>query len=330
MKKPGDINRNGQKLLRISNEPGTDFNSRIWILECTQCKNVYGSNNTDAFQRKCPHCQKGAPGLTTPIERDGIDWTHEEHMLAFHLYNDIPFGTIHTKNPKLVWLAALLGRKVDSISMKLGNLARLDPIHQARGVKGLQRGAKGEKVVWEEFTSNPETFVLRAEEALAARFGGNLAEVADIETNDLPKAGLERDAIIKIRVNQSFFRRRILSAYNFRCCVTGLAETSLLTASHIAPWAEDEKNRLNPKNGLCLNALHDKAFDRHLMWIDKAFVVRFSPYIKEAAGEKSGSIEWLTQFEGRTLSLPKKFSPSSDLLELHAKKCMAKIKRLRA
>jgi len=40
------------------------------------------------------------------------------------------------------------------------------------------------------------------------------------------------------------------------------------TASHIVPWAEDERNRLNPRNGLCLNALHDRAFDRHLMWID--------------------------------------------------------------
>ena len=84
-----------------------------------------------------------------------------------------------------------------------------------------------------------------------------LVGVADVDTGDLPPAGREREATVRLRVNQSFFRDRILSAYNFRCCVTGLTVQPLLTASHIIPWAEDEKNRLNPRNGLCLNALHD-------------------------------------------------------------------------
>ena len=34
--------------------------------------------------------------------------------------------------------------------MKLSNFARLDPALQARGIVGLQRGAKGEKEIWDD------------------------------------------------------------------------------------------------------------------------------------------------------------------------------------
>ena len=65
----------------------------------------------------------------------------------------------------------------------------------------------------------------------------------------------------KERVDQRYFRRMILRTYKSTCCLTGIAVPDLLIASHIVPWADDPKNRLNPCNGLCLNALHDKAFD---------------------------------------------------------------------
>jgi putative restriction endonuclease len=324
MKAPGDINRNGQQLLRLTDGRGTDRNARVWILKCRHCLNVYGSHSTDAFERKCPKCQHGAAGLAVPSERNGVNWTHDEHILAFNLYNDIPFGTIHNRNPRLHELAGLMGRRVNSVSMKLANIARLDPVHQARGIMGMKNGAKGEAAVWEEFGQDPEALALKSEQLLASLLGKSLEEVAEIETDDLPKSGIERDALIKIRVNQSFFRRRILSAYNYRCCVTGLTSRPLLTASHILPWAENKENRLNPKNGLCLNALHDRAFDRHLMWIEDGFVVRFSPILQAVSGDTKESAGWLTQFEGRRLILPTKFAPSPEFLEKHAAVCKAK------
>ncbi len=82
---------------------------------------------------------------------------------------------------------------------------------------------------------------------MAERLGKTLTEYAGIETRDLPKAGLEREAIVRLRVNQSFFHRRLLSAYNNRCRITGLGVPALLTASHIVPWASDSANRLNPR-----------------------------------------------------------------------------------
>jgi putative restriction endonuclease len=249
--------------------------------------------------------------------RYGENWTRDELILAFALYSEIPFGKIHMGNPKIVELARLLGRTPGSVSMKLSNFARLDPALQARGIAGLQRGAKGEKEIWDEFRERPEALAFESQQLLAGKLGKRVEDIAEIRTDDLPREGIEREAVIRVRVNQSFFRRRILSAYEFRCCVTGLNMRELLVASHIVPWSLDPANRLNARNGLCLNPLHDRAFDRRLMWIDRDFCVRFSKRISSAA--KDGrALDWLLSFEGKPLRLPKMFAPDQRLLSQHA------------
>lgn len=250
------------------------------------------------------------------MARYGENWTRDELILAFALYSEIPFGQIHMRNPKVLELANLLGRTPGSVSMKLSNFARLDPALQARGIAGLKRGAKGEKEIWDQFRERPEALAFESQRLLAKRLGKPLEEVAEIRTDDLPREGIERDAVIRVRVNQSFFRRRILSAYEFRCCITGLNIRELLVASHIVPWAQDPANRLNPRNGLCLNPLHDRAFDRRLMWIDRDFCVRFSKRISAAKDERA--LDWLLSFEGKSLRLPKIFAPDQRLLSQHA------------
>ena len=250
--------------------------------------------------------------------RGNNNWTREEHIIAFNLYCQIPFGRIHMGNPRIIDLARLIGRSVGSVSYKLSNFARLDPTLRARGIQGSPHGAKGEEEVWDEFADHPEALAYESERLLAQRLGKPIEEVADIDTKDLPAVGLEREATVRVRVNQSFFRRRIISAYEFRCCVTGLAVPELLVASHIVPWSQDPANRLNPRNGLCLNALHDRAFDRGLMWVDDGFVVRFSKRLRGAAKESEATLTWLTSFAGQPLHLPKQFSPDPLLLLRHA------------
>ena len=250
--------------------------------------------------------------------RGNNNWTREEHIIAFNLYCQIPFGRIHMGNPRIIDLARLIGRSVGSVSYKLSNFARLDPTLQARGIQGSPHGAKGEEEVWDEFADHPEALAYESERLLAERLGKSIEEVADIDTKDLPAVGIEREATVRVRVNQSFFRRRIISAYEFRCCVTGLAVPELLVASHIVPWAQDAANRLNPRNGLCLNALHDRAFDRGLMWVEDGFVVRFSKRLRGAAKESEATLTWLTSFVGQPLHLPKQFSPDPLLLLRHA------------
>jgi putative restriction endonuclease len=318
VKAPGDVNKNNQQLLRLTTESGTDYNARIWVLKCRSCGNIYGSNSTDAWERKCPHCQNGRPGLDIPTERDGKDWSREEHIIAFHLYNQIEFGQIDMRTPEVIELAALLGRKVGSASRKLANFARLDPVLQTREIKGLRHGAKGEAEVWMEFAERPEALVIESTRLLAEKLGRDIEEVADIQESDLPPPGREREALVRLRVNQTFFRHRVLSAFGFRCCVTGLTNRVLLTASHIVPWAQDAKNRLNPRNGLCLNPFHDRAFDRKLMWIDPDFRVRFSPALTCNSETPKGALAWLLSFEGKPLLLPKRFQPDPELLSHHA------------
>jgi putative restriction endonuclease len=229
------------------------------------------------------------------------------------------------RNPEVIELAALLGRKVGSASRKLANLSRFDPFLQQRNIKGLPHGAKGEESIWNEFVRNPEELAFESERLLAERGGKSVEEIAQIETADLPPPGKERDAIVRVRVNHKFFSRRVLSAYGFRCCVTGLSVRPLLVASHIIPWSVDPANRLNPRNGLCLNALHDRAFDSHLMWVEKDFIVRISPKLSTIEKPLGPAASWLSGFDGARLILPDNFRPDPDLLMKHEKKCLEAI-----
>src|SRR5438067_11978733 len=111
---------------------------------------------------------------------------------------------------------------------------------------------------WRDFEDNPAALAFESERLLAQFTGRKLEEIAEIDERELPKEGLERERMVRVRVNQHFFRAAVLSAYDYKCCVTGLAVPELLVASHIVPWAADPKQRMNPRNGLCLNALHDR------------------------------------------------------------------------
>jgi putative restriction endonuclease len=250
------------------------------------------------------------------------NWTHEEHIIAFNVYCQIPFGQIDEETPEVQRLAKLVGRSVGAASRKLANFARLDPVLKQRGIKGLTHGAKGEEEVWNEFAKDPERLALESEKLVAARLGKSVEATAEIETDDLPEAGIEREALVRLRVKQSFFRRRVLSAYDFQCCVTGLANRQLLVASHIVPWADDAPNRLNPRNGLSLNALHDKIFDRGLMWIDEGFIVHLSPKLQKSNAASQQTVDWLMSFDGHQILLPKSFHPDPTLLARHAARCM--------
>jgi len=245
------------------------------------------------------------------------NWTREQHVLAFNLYSQIPFGTIHMRNPKLQVLAKLIGRSVGAVSYKLANFARLDPALHARNIKGADHGAKGEEEVWNEFAKNPEALAFESQRLMAKYTGQDLLEYAEVKTDDLPPEGKERDAIVKQRVNQDFFRRRVLSVYNTTCCITGLAVPQLLVASHFVPWAKDKANRLNVRNGLCLNALHDKAFDRGLLWITDKCIVQVAPRLAQGSMGKLSEAQWLTAFDGKPLVLPKGFEPDAELLDRH-------------
>ena len=240
-------------------------------------------------------------------------WTHEELIIAFNLYCKTPFGRIHINNPDIVSLAKLIKRTPYAVSWKLANFASLDTSIKQ---KGASHGGKADTRVYEEFCDDWERLGFESEKLLAEFLGKPLVEVAEIDNSTLPKEGKEREAAVKIRVNQSFFRRTILASYESKCCITGLTVTDLLIASHIVPWSNDTVNRLNPRNGLCLNSLHDKAFDKGLITVTPEYRIKVSTRLMDAASEPVID-DYFKSFDGKEISLPSKFTPAVEFLAYH-------------
>jgi putative restriction endonuclease len=245
-------------------------------------------------------------------------WSREELILAFNLYCKIPFGTIHIHNPQIIALAEILGRTPSAVSWKLANLASLDPTLKKRNVAGAPHGSKLDAEVWNEFVGNWERLAFESEKLLAQKIGRQIEDLPEVQSFDLPKAGKEREANIKVRVNQSFFRKTVLAAYDFKCCITGLNISDLLNASHIVPWSKDELNRVNPRNGLCLNAMHDRAFDRGLLTITLDYKVKISKSIKQKNTNEAVN-DYLIRYDGMEINLPSRFFPDNAFLKYHNK-----------
>ena len=245
-------------------------------------------------------------------------WTRDELIIAFNLYCKIPFGKIDQRNPVVIALANVLGRTPASLAWKLANFARLDPSLQARGIKGASHGSKGEVEVWEEFNNNWDTLAFESERLLADLTHQSVEDLNGLDEDELPKEGLERERLVRVRVNQRFFRSTVLTSYDSRCCITGLTIPSLLEASHIAPWSKNQNNRMNPRNGLCLNLLHHKAFDEGLITITPEFRIRVSTSLATSNGDDPNHI-WFVRYDNQLARLPRRFLPDTVLLEWHNK-----------
>ena len=122
---------------------------------------------------------------------------------------------------------------------------------------------------------------------------------------------------MNLRIKQVFFRNVVLASYGFRCCVTGLAIQDLLNASHIVPWSVDRKNRLNPHNGLALNALHDRAFDRGYITILPAGEMRVARNAIKEWIQDEAIKSLLLRYEGVIIAKAERFPPNQDFLEYH-------------
>ena len=244
-------------------------------------------------------------------------WKREELILAFHWYcTKIPFTKIKYTKPEVIELANLIGRTPSAVAFKLVNFARLDPELQKRGVKGMSHGSNAEEPIWNEFHNNWNDLAYESELILAKYKKQPLEEVAEIETFDLPREGKEREAIVKIRVNQSFFRKSVLLSYQNQCCITGLAIPELLVASHIIPWSKNLKEACNPENGLCINALHDKAFDRGFITITDDFKILLSEKLLKRKNDEIIA-KYFIPYHQKELIKPNRFVPRQEFFEYH-------------
>jgi len=236
-------------------------------------------------------------------------WTEEEHIIAFNYYCRIPFSKIDTRNPEVQELASLIDRSVNAASMKLSNFARLDPELQKRNISGLSHGSKLEKVVWDKFHANWDEMLYESEKLIASYKNKSVNELYNLDMDSY--AGLDKETTTKTRVNQKQFRNMVLASFDHKCCITGIAIDELLISSHIIPWHIDKKNRLNPRNGLCLNALHDKAFDQGLLTITPDYKVRLSESLQKS------TYDFFKKYKNQSIKLPNRFLPDREFLEYH-------------
>jgi predicted restriction endonuclease len=99
--------------------------------------------------------------------------------------------------------------------------------------------------------------------------------------------------------------------------MSGLRVPQLLVASHIVPWSMDTQNRLNPSNGLCLSALHDRAYDQGLITVLPNFTVRVTDDLRRPEIDTITQAT-LVQCHGRSIRMPERFRPAAEFLEAHA------------
>ncbi len=89
--------------------------------------------------------------------------------------------------------------------------------------------------------------------------------IVDKIKDDTRLSVTQKDAIVKARVGQGLFRKKVLEKYK-NCIVSHIADPRLLIASHIKPWSvSDNEERLSAENGLLLNSIYDKMFDLGLI-----------------------------------------------------------------
>jgi putative restriction endonuclease len=243
-------------------------------------------------------------------------WNREELILAVNLYCKLPFGKLHSRNPEIIRFANLIGRTPNSVAYKLVNFASLDPSLKARGIKGASNVSNLDKEIWNEFFNNWDILPYESEVLLAKFENKPLEVITQISESDILKEGKTREQLVQVRVNQSFFRSTILASYNFTCCITRIQQPEFLVAGHIIPWSLDEKNRLNPRNGILINALHDRAFENGLITIDTDYKIKISSILMKQKNQISIE-DYFVKYEGAEISLPSKFLPDIEFLKYH-------------
>lgn len=238
--------------------------------------------------------------------------------MAVNLYCKLSFGKLHHRNPEIIHLANLIGRTPSSVAYKLVNFASLDPSLKARGIKGASNTSRLDAEIWDEFFDNWDILPFESEKLLANLEHTTVEALNNIPEFELPKEGKTREQVVRVRVNQSFFRNSILASYNNTCCITGIGQKELLIAGHISPWGLDEKNRLNPRNGIAINPLHDRAFEAGYITITTDYRVKVSPQLLKL--KEPHMYDFFGRFENQPIILPSRFLPDVEFLRYHNEK----------
>jgi len=243
-----------------------------------------------------------------------LGWTRDQLLIALRLYMRSSFGRLHGRNPEIIELAGKIEKTSNALAMKACNFASFDPVFLASNRKGLSGASESDRAIWHEFELNPEQLAVETEEAFA-RLEPDAAAI-ELDQLRVPTGDTDVVRMIRTRRVQSFFRAAVLTSYQSRCAISGLALPDLLIASHIVPWSVSVERRADPRNGICFNALFDRAFDRGFMTLDRDYRVVISSKL-HAAIQSADLPCSLADAHGRRIRLPTRLAPDPAALEHH-------------
>lgn len=244
----------------------------------------------------------------------GGKWSPDETLMAFVLYRLLPPRECDDTGEKVQELARALGRTPNAVAMKIWNIAAHDEVRKGKGRSSLTHGSKLDVIIWEQYRDQGDELIARGVDLIERTTSESALKQPDNPDVIVPE-GKERTANTVVRVNQSYFRNTLLDSYDGKCCLTGLGIEALLNASHIKPWkdSDPETERLDPANGLLLNALHDRAFDQGLITIDFDYRVRVSPKVRKRAP----GADVIFKYDKTQIRMPKYRRPARDFIEYH-------------
>ena len=241
-----------------------------------------------------------------------MEWSREQEIVALYMYCLIPFNKVSGNNPHIAKMANIIGRpNANSLKAKIGNFGKYDTNLAA---VGLGHSSHLDEEIWNEYNGRWQDLEVDALKLIEKFQHTNHEEQTEIPFIPI---GKEREVVIKQRINQSLFRNMVLSAYNNTCCITGLARPELIEACHIIDWADDEKNRINPCNGLAMNVLFHRAFDKLYLGIstDLRVIISDKLYDGLKGKDKDKTYEIFNPYNGKNIMLPKKFKPNIEFIE---------------
>lgn len=239
-------------------------------------------------------------------------WTRDEQLLALRLYFLLPFGQLHQRNKEVMSVAEAINRTPSAVAMKACNFASLDT---AINQKGLGNVSQSDRDLWVSFMTDSES-ISSESEAMYHKIVSSKLTMLNKSSAAIHERPTESIREVRVRRVQGFFRKSVLVSYNFQCALSGLKIPELLIASHIIPWSVDVSRRADPTNGIALNALFDKAFDKGFIAFDDNLNVMLSKRLIECS-KRDIKARNLFDIEGHALILPSRFCPDAAAIDYH-------------
>ena len=98
----------------------------------------------------------------------------------------------------------------------------------------------------------------------------------------------ERQAIIRARIGQGLFKKRV-AEIETRCRITNVDNPTHLIASHCKPWRDaTNEERLDGENGLLLTPTIDHLFDRGFISFEDSGTLIVSPVAHTSSLQRMG------------------------------------------